>query len=437
MTGDDDLTREPTSIAVKAPPGPVKHGTFGAKKALQQEVAALRSFIDGLGYGELQALSGQLLEMRTTRGQLDREIVDLLADRERAEGALATVREELILQEVGVYDYHHRVEDSVDYKQPLAELQSQMKAMAMKDGGAVSVITDWTVNGSKVEGRKMVRETSKLMLRAYNAEADRLVQTMRPYKLDSAVDRINKSKEIIAKLGRSMQIEISPTYHRLRIEEMKLTADYLAKLAEEKEAEREEKARLREEAQARKEFEAEKARLLKEQAHYANVIEQLRANGDLDGLAAAEVHLKEIADAIRGVEEREANIRAGYVYVISNVGAFGERMVKIGMTRRLEPMERIRELGDASVPFRYDVHALFFSNDAVGLETKLHHALSDQRVNRVNNRREFFYATPKEVETLLKSVDGSMLSFVEAPEAVEWFQSENERRAIAPADATT
>jgi hypothetical protein len=283
----------------------------------------------------------------------------------------------------------------------------------------------------------MVRETSKLMLRAYNAEADRLVQTMRPYKLDSAVDRLAKSKEIISKLGRSMQIEITSEYHRVRVEEMRLTADYLAKAQEEKEAEREEKARLREEAQARKEFEAEKSRLLKEQSHYSNVVEQLRANGDLDGAAAAEIQLKEIADAIRGVEEREANVRAGYVYVISNVGAFGERMVKIGMTRRLEPMDRIRELGDASVPFRYDVHALFFSEDAVGLENRLHHELADQRVNRVNNRREFFYATPREVEALLKSVDGSMLSFVEKPEADEWHQSENERKALVVTEPTT
>jgi hypothetical protein len=151
-------------------------------------------------------------------------------------------------------------------------------------------------------------------------------------------------------------------------------------------------------------------------------------------VADAEARLAEIADAIHGVEEREANIRAGYVYVISNVGAFGERMVKIGMTRRLEPLDRVRELGDASVPFRYDVHALFFSEDAVGIETKLHQGLADKRVNRVNLRREFFYATPKEVEAMLASLDGSLLSFVEQPEADEWHQSENERRLLAPAD---
>lgn len=239
MTVDD-------SITLKSPPGPVAHGAFGAKKALQQEIASLRAFIDELGYGDLDAVRAEVGELRAAKGTLDREIFDLRADRESAEAALAKVREELILQEVGVYDYHHRLEDAVAYKEPLARVQSRIKEMCLKDGGAISETPDWTVNGSKTEGRKMVRETSKLMLRAYNAEADRLVQTMRPYKLDSAVDRLAKSKETISKLGRSMQIEITSEYHRIRVEEMRLTADYLAKVQEEKEAEREEKARLRE-----------------------------------------------------------------------------------------------------------------------------------------------------------------------------------------------
>jgi hypothetical protein len=123
-----------------------------------------------------------------------------------------------------------------------------------------------------------------------------------------------------------------------------------------------------------------------------------------------------------------ANIRAGYVYVISNVGAFGERMVKIGLTRRLDPLDRVYELGDASVPFRFDVHALVFSDDAVGLEARLHQALAQVRVNLVNPRREFFYATPSEVRALLAKHAGHLLDFVDEPEASEWRQSEGERR---------
>ena len=96
-------------------------------------------------------------------------------------------------------------------------------------------------------------------------------------------------------------------------------------------------------------------------------------------------------------------------------------MVKIGMTRRLEPEARIRELGDASVPFKFDIHALIFSEDAVGLEAKLHQALSQQRVNKVNPRREFFYADPAQVREILKQIAGQhLIEFRDVPEAIEW-----------------
>ena len=133
--------------------------------------------------------------------------------------------------------------------------------------------------------------------------------------------------------------------------------------------------------------------------------------------------LEDLDKAIEDVDYRAANVRAGYVYVISNLGAFGESMVKVGMTRRLDPMDRIRELSDASVPFNFDVHALFFSDDAVTIETKLHQRFADKRVNRVNLRREFFYATPAEVREHLLELTGELLSFEETPEAVEFHQS--------------
>lgn len=166
-----------------------------------------------------------------------------------------------------------------------------------------------------------------------------------------------------------------------------------------------------------------------EASHYETLLAFLVSTGTAtsDAVEAAESNLLQIREAIAGIQERAANIRAGYVYVISNFGSFGERMVKIGMTRRLEPMDRVRELGDASVPFRYDVHALVFSDDAVGLEGKLHAAFAEQRVNLVNSRREFFFATPSEVRSALTHFQHDLLSFEETPEALEWRQSENVR----------
>ncbi|MBB5872781.1 hypothetical protein F4553_006215 [Allocatelliglobosispora scoriae] len=131
------------------------------------------------------------------------------------------------------------------------------------------------------------------------------------------------------------------------------------------------------------------------------------------------------------MDYRAANVRAGYVYVISNIGAFGEGMVKIGMTRRLEPLDRVRELSDASVPFNFDVHAIFFSNDAVGIESAMHSRLASRRVNLVNQRREFFYVTPHEAKQHLLELAGDLLEYNESPEALEYRQSLTQSELLA------
>jgi hypothetical protein len=149
----------------------------------------------------------------------------------------------------------------------------------------------------------------------------------------------------------------------------------------------------------------------------------LQAKGDAEGAVQLQRRLAQIDSAIQDVDYRAANVRAGYVYVISNLGAFGEKMVKVGMTRRLDPLDRVRELSDASVPFNFDVHAVFFSDDAVGIEAKMHARLADRRVNLVNQRREFFYATPAEAKQHLMDLTGNLLQYEETAEALEYRQS--------------
>jgi len=146
----------------------------------------------------------------------------------------------------------------------------------------------------------------------------------------------------------------------------------------------------------------------------------LEASGDFAGIKRIEARLADVQRAIDDVDYRAANIRAGFVYVISNLGSFGESMVKIGMTRRLEPLDRVRELGDASVPFRFDVHALFFSDDAVAVESSLHQAFAAKRVNKINARKEFFYATPEEVLDVLKATVGEIVEYTAEAEAEQF-----------------
>jgi uncharacterized small protein (DUF1192 family) len=405
------------------------------KALLERETEELAA---GLARKRENAVLDVERETQAARERADHTIGELTARQEALEGRVAKLGEQVvvteetaILQEVGVYEYRHPLTDAVAYQVELKRLKDLIKVMALRDGGAVLANTDWTVNGSAPKGRAMVRDYSKLVLRAYNAEADNLVRALKPYKLESAIERLTKIAATISRLGKTMDIRISDPYHGLRVEELELTADYLEKRAEEKERERSERERLREEHKVQEELARERARLEKEHQHYVNVLARYEEQDAHEAIERTRASLATIKNAIQAVDYRVANVRAGYVYVISNVGAFGDGMVKIGLTRRLDPTERVRELGDASVPFKYDTHALVFSDDAVGLESELHARLADRRVNRVNRRREFFYITPLEVKTVLLELAGALLEYTETAEAVEYRQSVNEAEAVA------
>lgn len=435
-----DASRAPL-IDDLVPPPPRKHGRFSARKSMEAEIEELRTFISEVLPRAIPeqyaALEGEVAQLLETRDQLrdeteytQEQLADLRQEHAELQEEVVSLRDEEILQEVGIYDYRHPMESASEYKTALTEVRKRIKGAA-RDGNAVSATTaNWTVNDSKSKGRKMIRDTSKLLLRAYNNEADTLVDKLRPFRLEAAIARLDKSRAAIDRLGaQPMEIAITSQYHRLRTQELELAADWLAKKEEEKEEAKAERARLREEAKARKEIEEARKSLLKERAHYAALVEKLREEGNESEAAEQEQALERIDEDLADVEVRAAKTGAGHVYVISNVGTLGEEMVKIGMTRRLDPLDRVKELGDASVPFGYDIHALVFSDDAVSLERDLHKRFESRRVNLVNLRREFFYVSPGEVRDALVQHESAVLTeFVEEPEAAEWHMSENTRR---------
>lgn len=355
--------------------------------------------------------------LRGRISELEAEVARLQADAETVE-----LDDERVLQQVGIYRYHHPLENAAEYKTQLDELSQRIKTM-VRVGDAVLASDMFTFNNSLAQGRKMTAQFSKLMLRAYNAEADNCVRALRAGNVITAKNRLESSVTAIAKLGAMMEMRINPDYHQLRLRELELTADYLMKVQVEKEEAREERERLREERKAEQELAAERDRLNKEREHYLNALQALKDSEDEQAIADLTDRLHELDEAIERNDYRTANIRAGYVYVISNRGALGPNIVKIGLTRRLEPMDRVRELGDASVPFPFDVHAMFFADDAVTVEADLHRAFADRRVNLINQRREFFFATPAEVRTVLLEQVGNLLEFAEEPEATQYLQS--------------
>ena len=341
---------------------------------------------------------------------------------ERGDESVVELSDQRVLQDAGIYRYHHPLEDAAAFKDRLDSVNVRMDDF-VKTGRAVLASDLFTFDGSLAKGRRMTADFSRLMLRAYNAEADNCVRSLRSGNVRTAKARLERAMSAIERLGAIMEMRVNPEYHQVRVEELELTADFQMKVQEEKERAREQRAELREQQRVEKELAAEREQLDKERAHYVGVLEALLAKGDDAAVAELEGRLHDIDAAIEANDYRAANIRAGYIYVISNLGALGPNVVKIGMTRRLEPRDRVRELADASVPFLYDTHALFFSEDAITLENELHKAFADRRVNHVNARREFFFASPAEVRALLVEKVGGLLEFSEEPEAPEYFQS--------------
>lgn len=352
--------------------------------------------------------------------ELEATIARLRSSRPDVSEDIVPLDDQQVLQSVGIYRYHHPLEDAASYRERLREIEAEV-AELVRAGQAIERSNMFTFDNSLAKGRKMTDDLSKLMLRAYNAEADSAIRALRAGNIETAKRRLEKSRDAIARLGAMMEMRIASSYHELREREIELTSDWLMKKQEEREREREERARLREEKRVQQELDAERERLDKERALIEQTIVRMRANGQSD--PELEGRLAAIDAAIEQNDFRAANIRAGYVYVISNRGAFGADVVKIGLTRRLEPLDRVNELGGASVPFRFDVHTIYFSEDAVSLETELHRHFATRALNQANPRKEFFFATPSEVRSVLMQKVGALLEFREDAEASEYLQS--------------
>ena len=199
---------------------------------------------------------------------------------------------------------------------------------------------------------------------------------------------------------------------------------------------------MREEAKLQKEIEETRKKIAKEQSHYQNALshieQQIETANEADKVELLKKkeqivnELSEIDKSMKDIDYRAANARAGYVYIISNVGSFGENVYKIGMTRRLEPMDRVDELGDASVPFNFDVHAMIFSDDAPSLEAALHKAFEDRKVNMINTRREFFNVTLDEIEEVVKKNYDKTVEFTRLAPAEQYRESLKIKEQLKP-----
>ena len=347
--------------------------------------------------------------------------------------SLLDLDEQTLYQEFALYKPKYEYKNIDEYKTKLDEIRDAQKWLIKQDK-AVTGNTSWTVNNSVSQGRKMVKDMQKLLLRAFNSECDELISRVTCANVELSIRRLENSCEAISKLGTIMSISISSAYKNSKLQELELTYEYKLAKQEEKEHQKEARERMREEQKLQREIEEARKKIQKEQNHYQNALEKIERQLEtasetekIDILAKkAEIEngLAEIEKNLKDVDYREANAKAGYVYIISNIGAFGENVYKIGMTRRLDPQERIDELGDASVPFNFDVHAMIFSDDAPALEAALHRAFADRKLNMVNQRREFFRVSLDEIKEVVKQNFDKSVEFIEVPPAEQFRVSE-------------
>lgn len=380
-------------------------------------------------------LNSKVAELEAKKERLEKEIDKRTSKIDALKKEAVFFEDAITFQEFGLYTPRYDFVTSEEYKEELDRIRDAQKKL-IKNDKAIIGATTWTVNGSKSKGNKMIVDMKKLFLRAFNSDCEDVISKVKYNNFDMSLKKIRQSANSIEKLGKSMSLQITQKYIDWKEEELTLAFEYQQKKQEEKEAQKATRAEMREAARLQKEIEAQRKKIEKEQTHYQTAYEkllkQLEEDPDNSDLLAKkselENQLNDIDRAIKDIDYREANQRAGYVYIISNIGAFGENVYKIGMTRRLDPQDRVDELGDASVPFNFDVHAMIFSDDAPALETALHKAFEDRKLNMVNTRREFFNVTLDEIKEVVKENFDKTVEFVDVPDAEQFRVSQKMKR---------
>ncbi|HEY9826061.1 MAG TPA: DUF4041 domain-containing protein [Stenomitos sp.] len=348
---------------------------------------------------------------------------------------LQRLEEQEIVEAFGFYESKYDFQEAEEYKQRLDKIRAQQKQM-IKDKQAAVCHTEWSVGGSAKEGKKMTNNFLKLVLRAFNGECDACVVKVKYNNIQTMENRIRKAYDDLNKLSETTHCEITSRYLDLKLQELWLTHEYQERKYQEQEEQRIIREQMREEEKALRELEKVRQDAEKEERRYQEALEKARKDVELSTGKAQEKLFSQIEELQKRLAEAEANkeraisqaqlTKSGHVYIISNIGSFGEDVYKIGMTRRLEPMDRVKELGDASVPFPFDVHAMIFCENAPELEARLHKRFNSRRLNKENERKEFFRISLDEIVRVVREIDQELkickseVTFTKIAEATDY-----------------
>lgn len=400
------------------------------KIALNKLAAYEQEFKDVVDKNTLLAQKSSLIsETEQKLQELNETYQKGLALHQTLEQEISLYQDGLEIGSYGLHKPQFSFDTSEKFKHEL-ELNYDKQKRLIKDDKAAICNTEWTVGGSKVEGRRMTNQYKKLMLFAFNGECDGLIAKVKWNNASKTKERIIKAFDAINKLGGTQNVFITQDYLKLKLDELSLTYEYEQKKYEEKEEQRLIREQMREEEKAQRELEKAQKDAEDEERRFQKALEkakqELQSSNTVDATLLQE-QIKELEQKLQAAHERKERAiaqaqltKVGHIYVISNLGSFGQDVYKIGMTRRLDPLDRVRELSDASVPFHFDIHAIIYSDNAPQLEYELHKKFADRRLNRVNHKKEFFKVSLEEIEAFVNQHANAEIEFTKLAEAREY-----------------
>ena len=435
-----------------------------SKALLSLEVDGLQKKIEQLTnqHDALDAETKDLQQLRDNGEQLARDVdekrilleginkkIDSLSDKEaEADKVIHDIRSKIDLYsrlddfvDYGMYEMpQYLYETSERYALEIKKIREEQKELIRSQNVIISYDNDdYDLDLSFI--KKIVVAQKKLVIRSFNIECDLLIGKLNPANVERTLERIEAIANDLEKDFADMRYGFNEQYISLKFEECRLQYEFLMKKKEEQEEQRAIREQMKEEERARREYEAAIAKAQKEEDLYQKMLDKARQalaqTSDADR-QAAELRIQQLEEELaeaKAKAERAMSMaqqtKKGHVYVISNIGSFGENVYKLGLTRRLDPTERVRELGDASVPFSFDIHAMISSEDAPSLETALHRAFDDKRVNAVNMRKEFFKVGLEDIRKKVEEITGNEADFVTTILAEEYFQTKRLRHVAA------
>ena len=399
-----------------------------------------------LKYGGLISTEQLKLELEKEINSLNEKLRNLHKEAEQEEYSLALklsglkqdleeLEEKSFLESFGFYESKYNFGDSSQYQEKLNQIQALQKQM-LKAKTAAICHAAWQVEGSVKKGQKMTNDFLTLVLRAFNGECDAAISKIKYNNVQTMENRVRKSYEKINKLSETTHCEITPRYLDLKLQELWLTYEYQEQKYQEQEEQRLIREQMREEEKAKRELEKIKQEAEKEENRYQKALDKARKEIEASTGQAYEKLQTKIQELQEKLNEASQNkeraisqaqlTKTGHVYIISNIGSFGEDIYKIGLTRRLEPAERVQELSNASVPFPFDIHAMIYSENAPELESSLHKYFEGRRVNKANSRKEFFRVSLDEIVEAVGQIDQQLniskseIKFTKVAEAADY-----------------